>query len=272
MAQEKMELDVEVPGDGSLRRSNSAPHINVLSDHSQVFQPYIARARRNSTTIVNRQSLVPSSSPIRIPSSRLYQLKREEGVDLLNQETAREREVQTAMQMSLSWEESFTLSDNDFDKLDKPSSPKRVDFAPVSPAPSPTRGIGKCFSPSLQMCLSSNGLPPSPVPSPTRRFTTRRSQSPINCIRPSALGPIKRKVEMEIETQPKRLFQGTTHMLSPDIAHLSHFSCISSDLDSSSSICSSSGSASKDGCVTDSPITCSNSCSSFISLDDLSPK
>ncbi|XP_063793536.1 PABIR family member 2-like isoform X6 [Pseudophryne corroboree] len=253
MAQEKMELDVEVPGDGSLRRSNSAPHINVLSDHSQVFQPYIARARRNSTTIVNRQSL-------------------EEGVDLLNQETAREREVQTAMQMSLSWEESFTLSDNDFDKLDKPSSPKRVDFAPVSPAPSPTRGIGKCFSPSLQMCLSSNGLPPSPVPSPTRRFTTRRSQSPINCIRPSALGPIKRKVEMEIETQPKRLFQGTTHMLSPDIAHLSHFSCISSDLDSSSSICSSSGSASKDGCVTDSPITCSNSCSSFISLDDLSPK
>ncbi|XP_063793537.1 PABIR family member 2-like isoform X7 [Pseudophryne corroboree] len=252
MAQEKMELDVEVPGDGSLRRSNSAPHINVLSDHSQVFQPYIARARRNSTTIVNRQSL-------------------EEGVDLLNQETAREREVQTAMQMSLSWEESFTLSDNDFDKLDKPSSPKRVDFAPVSPAPSPTRGIGKCFSPSLQMCLSSNGLPPSPVPSPTRRFTTR-SQSPINCIRPSALGPIKRKVEMEIETQPKRLFQGTTHMLSPDIAHLSHFSCISSDLDSSSSICSSSGSASKDGCVTDSPITCSNSCSSFISLDDLSPK
>ncbi|XP_075043363.1 PABIR family member 2-like isoform X3 [Mixophyes fleayi] len=254
MAQEKMELDVEVPSDGGLRRSNSAPHINGLSDHSQVFQPYIVRARRNSTTVVNRQSL-------------------EEGADLMNQETAREREVQTAMQMSLSWEESFSLSDNDFDKLDKPSSPKRVDFVPVSPAPSPTRGIGKqCFSPSLQMCLSSNGLPPSPVPSPTRRFTARRSQSPINCIRPSALGPIKRKVEMEIESQPKRLFQGTTTMLSPDSTHLSHFSCISSDLDSSSSICSSSDSASKEGCVTDSPVACSNSCSSFISLDDLSPK
>ncbi|XP_075043364.1 PABIR family member 2-like isoform X4 [Mixophyes fleayi] len=253
MAQEKMELDVEVPSDGGLRRSNSAPHINGLSDHSQVFQPYIVRARRNSTTVVNRQSL-------------------EEGADLMNQETAREREVQTAMQMSLSWEESFSLSDNDFDKLDKPSSPKRVDFVPVSPAPSPTRGIGKqCFSPSLQMCLSSNGLPPSPVPSPTRRFTAR-SQSPINCIRPSALGPIKRKVEMEIESQPKRLFQGTTTMLSPDSTHLSHFSCISSDLDSSSSICSSSDSASKEGCVTDSPVACSNSCSSFISLDDLSPK
>ncbi|XP_073497407.1 PABIR family member 2-like isoform X2 [Phyllobates terribilis] len=275
MAQEKMELDVvEIPGDGGLRRSNSAPHINGLSDHSQVFQPYVARARRNSTTVVNRQTVVPSSSPVRIPSSRLHQLKREEGVDLMNRETAREREVQTAMQMSLSWEESFTLSDNDYDKLDKPSSPKRVDFAPVSPAPSPTRGIGKqCFSPSLQMCLSSNGLPPSPIPSPTRRFTTR-SQSPINCIRPSALGPIKRKVEMDMETQPKRLFQGTTNMLSPDMTHLSDYSWygLSSDLDSSSSIGSSSDSAAKEGCVSDSPAACSNSCSSFISLDDMSPK
>ncbi|XP_040262150.1 PABIR family member 2 isoform X6 [Bufo bufo] len=254
MAQEKMELDVvEIPGDGSLRRSNSAPHINGLSDHSQVFQPYGSRARRNSTTVVNRQSL-------------------EEGVDLMNRETAREREIQTAMQMSLSWEESFSLSDNDLDKLDKYSSPKRIDFVPVSPAPSPTRGIGKqCFSPSLQMFVSSNGLPPSPIPSPTRRFTTRRSQSP-NCIRPSVLGPIKRKGEMEIESQPKRLFQGTTNMLSPDVTHLSDFSCFSSDLDSSSSIGSSSDSAAKESCVTDSPAACSNSCSSFISLDDLSPK
>ncbi|XP_075043366.1 PABIR family member 2-like isoform X2 [Mixophyes fleayi] len=272
MAQEKMDLDVEVPSDGSLRRSNSAPHINGLSDHAQVFQPYGIRARRNSTTVVHRHSLIPTSSPIRIPSRRLYQLKREEGVDLMNRETAREREIQAAMQMSLSWEESFSLSDNDFDKSDKSSSPKRIDFTPVSPAPSPTRGIGKqCFSPSLQMFVSSNGLPPSPIPSPTRRFVTR-SQSPINCIRPSAFGPIKRKVEMEIESQPKRLFQGTTTMLSPDITHLSDFSCISSDLDSSSSICSSSSSASKEGCVTDSPVACSNSCSSFISLDDLSPK
>ncbi|XP_068107056.1 PABIR family member 2-like isoform X2 [Hyperolius riggenbachi] len=271
MAQEKMELDVEIPSDGSLRRSNSAPHINGLSDHSPVFQPFGCRARRNSTTVVNRQSLMPSSSPIRIPSSRLYQLKREEGVDLVNRETAREREIQAAMQMSVSWEESFSLSDNDFDKMDKSSSPKRIDFAPVSPAPSPTRGIGKqCFSPSLQMFVSSNGLPPSPIPSPTRRFTTR-SQSPINCIRPSVLGPIKRKGEMEIESQPKRLFQGTTNMLSPDMTHLSDYSCLSSDLDSSS-LGSSSDSTPKDSCVTDSPAACSNSCSSFISLDDLSPK
>ncbi|XP_029462515.1 protein FAM122A-like isoform X3 [Rhinatrema bivittatum] len=226
MAQEKMELDLELPvppSDGSLRRSNSAPLINGLSDNSQVFQSDVLRTRRNSTTVMNRHSLLVPLSPIRVSSSRLHQIKQEEGVDLMiNRETAHEREVQVAMQMSQSWEENLSLSDND---LDKSTSPKRIDFIPVSPAPSPTRGIGKqCFSPSLQIFVSSNGLPPSPVPSPTRRFTTRRSQSPINCIRPSALGPIKRKGDMEIENQPKRLFQGTTNMLSPDVSHLSDLS------------------------------------------------
>ncbi|XP_060105065.1 PABIR family member 2 isoform X3 [Heteronotia binoei] len=230
MAQaEKMELDLELPPAGSdgggLRRSNSAPLIHGLSDNSQVFQPYVLRTRRNSTTVMNRHSMLVSSSPIRIPSSRLHQIRREEGVDVMNRETAHEREVQTAMQISQSWEESLSLSDNDLDKSEKSSSPKRIDFIPVSPAPSPTRGIGKqCFSPSLQMFVSSNGLPPSPIPSPTRRFSNRRSQSPINCIRPSVLGPIKRKGEMETESQPKRLFQGTTNMLSPDVTHLTDLS------------------------------------------------
>lgn len=274
-----MELDLEMPvsvsqSDGSLRRSNSAPMINGLSDTSQVFQHDGLRSRRNSTTIVNRHSLlIVPSSPIRIPSSRLHQIKREEGVDLINRETAHEREVQTAMQMSLSWEESLSLSDNDFEKS---SSPKRIDFVPVSPAPSPTRGIGKqCFSPSLQVFVSSNGLPPSPIPSPTRRFTTRRSQSPINCIRPSVLGPIKRKGEMETESQPKRLFQGTSSILSPDVTHLPDLSsCLSSDiLDVSiSSIGSSTDSPAKVSTMTDSPVTSSDSCSSFLPVDDLSPK
>ncbi|KAM6056854.1 P2R1A-PPP2R2A-interacting phosphatase regulator 1 isoform 1-T1 [Theristicus caerulescens] len=278
MAQEKMELDLELPpgsaaapGDGGgLRRSNSAPLIHGLSDNSQVFQANVLRTRRNSTTVMNRQSLgqlchfgwglicsfltlrviaqegltrlsirclFPSrryqwhlcvsvicgfvlqfvpSSPIRIPSSRLHQIKQEEGMNLMNRETVREREVQVAMQMSHSWEESLSLSDNDFEKS---SSPKQVDFVPVSPAPSPTRGIGKqCFSPSLQSLVSSSGLPPSPSPSPTRRFS-RRSQSPINCIRPSVLGSIKRKGVTEIEDHPKRLFQGSTNILTPEVSH-----------------------------------------------------
>ncbi|XP_044767474.1 PABIR family member 2 isoform X13 [Neomonachus schauinslandi] len=206
MAQEKMELDFEPDASdgGTLRRSSSAPLIHGLSDLSQVFQPYTFRTRRNSTTIMSRHSL-------------------EEGMDMMNRETAHEREVQTAMQISQSWDESLSLSDSDFEKPEKLYSPKRIDFTPVSPAPSPTRGFGKqCFSPSLQMFVSSSGLPPSPVPSP-RRFT-RRSQSPVKCIRPSVLGPLKRKGEMETESQPKRLFQGTTSMLSPEAAQLSDLS------------------------------------------------
>ncbi|XP_030621888.1 protein FAM122B isoform X2 [Chanos chanos] len=273
LSQEKMELDLEIPSslgqsDGHLRRSNSAPMINGLSDNSQVFQREVLRSRRNSTTVVNRPNMVPSS-PIRVTSTRLHQIKQEEGVDLMNRETAHEREVQAAMQMSQSWEESLSLSDNDFEKSSS-SSPKRIDFVPVSPAPSPTRGIGKkCFSPSLQILVSSNGLTPSPIPSPTRRFS-RRSQSPINCIRPSMLGPIKRKGEMEMESQPKRLFQGTTTMLSTEVAHLPELnSCLSSDLldGSLSSAGSSSGSPGKmEG------VSPSSSNSPFTPLQDLSPK
>ncbi|KAI1903084.1 hypothetical protein AGOR_G00023570 [Albula goreensis] len=274
MAQEKMELDLDLTsltqGDGQLRRSNSAPMINGLSDNSPVFQRDILRSRRNSTTVVNRSTLMVPSSPIRVPSTRLHQIKQEEGVDVMNRETAHEREVQAAMQMSQTWEESLSLSDNDFDKSSS-SSPKRIDFVPVSPAPSPTRGIGKkqCFSPSLQILVSSNGLTPSPIPSPTRRFN-RRSQSPINCIRPSILGSIKRKGEMETESQPKRLFQGTTNMLSSEASLLPDLSsCLSSDLldGSLSSVGSSAGSPAKMDGVSSSPST-----SPFTPLQDLSPK
>ncbi|XP_037833515.1 protein FAM122B isoform X2 [Kryptolebias marmoratus] len=310
MPQEKMELDLEVASslaqaDGHLRRSNSAPMINGLSDNAQVFQREVLRCRRNSTTVVNRPNMVRRcpqntsmplvsesrstalffvpvrvlvfcfpqvpSSPIRIPSTRLLQIKQEEGVDVMNRETAHERGVQVAMQMSHSWEESLSLSDNDLEKSAS-SSPKRIDFVPVSPAPSPTRGIGKkqCFSPSLQILVSSNGLTPSPIPSPTRRFS-RRSQSPINCIRASILGPMKRKGEMETESQPKRLFQGTTTMLSSDVSNLSDLSsCHSPDLldGSLSSVGSSTDSPSKMEGV--SPSSSSNS--PFASLQDLSPK
>ncbi|NXG53498.1 F122A protein, partial [Psilopogon haemacephalus] len=276
MAQEKMELDLELPpgsaaapsDGGGLRRSNSAPLIHGLSDNSQVFQASVLRTRRNSTTIMNRQSLFVPSSPIRIPSSRLDQIKQEEGMNLLNRETVREREVQVAMQMSHSWEESLSLSDNDFEKS---SSPKQVDFVPVSPAPSPTRGIGKqCFSPSLQSLVSSSGLPPSTSPSPTRRFSSRRSQSPSNCLRPSVLGSIKRKGVTEMEDHPKRLFQGCTNMLSPEVSHQADLGgCLSSHVldDNRSSAGSSCDSPAEVGTSTDSPVSLSDSTSPFLPVD-----
>lgn len=286
-----MELDLELPpgaaaspaeaggggGGGGLRRSNSAPLIHGLSDTSPVFQAEAPSARRNSTTFPSRHGLLLPASPVRMHSSRLHQIKQEEGMDLINRETVHEREVQTAMQISHSWEESFSLSDHDA-AADKSAaaSPKRIDFIPVSPAPSPTRGIGKqCFSPSLQSFVSSNGLPPSPIPSPTTRFSTRRSQSPINCIRPSVLGPLKRKCDMETEYQPKRFFQGITNMLSPDVAQLSDPGvCGSSDtLDgNSSSAGSSCNSPAKVSTTTGSPVSPVQATSPFIPVDELSSK
>ncbi|XP_008064475.1 protein FAM122B isoform X2 [Carlito syrichta] len=264
MAQEKMELDFAPDtSDGrTLRRSSSAPLIRGLSDLSPDFQPYTSKTRRNSATIMTHHSLLLSSSPNHIPSSRLHQIKREGGLDMISRETAHEREVQMAMQISQSWDESLSLSDSDFDKPEKLYSPKRIDFTPVSPAPSPTRGFGKMF-------VSSSGLPSSPAPSP-RRFS-RRSQSPVKCIRPSALGPVKRKGEMETESQPKRLFQGTTNMLSPDTAQLPDLNSCSYILDGSSNSGLSSDSLAK-GSTTAVSSSMLNSCSPFILMDDLSPK
>ncbi|NXV20757.1 F122A protein, partial [Cepphus grylle] len=225
------------------------------SDNSQVFQANVLRTRRNSTTVMNRHSLFVPSSPIRIPSSRLHQIKQEEGMNLMNRETVREREVQVAMQMSHSWEESLSLSDNDFEKS---SSPKQVDFVP------------QCFSPSLQSLVSSSGLPPSPSPSPTRRFSSRRSQSPINCIRPSVLGSIKRKGVTEMEDHPKRLFQGSTNMLTPEVAHQADVGgCLSSHAldDTRSSAGSSCDSPAEVGTSTDSPVSLSDSRSPFLPVD-----
>ncbi|XP_053436678.1 PABIR family member 2 isoform X6 [Nycticebus coucang] len=255
MAQEKMDLDFEPDTSdvGTLRRSNSAPLIHGLSDFSPVFEPYTVRGRRNSTTVMSRHSL-------------------EEGLDLMNRETAHERELQMAMQISQSWDESLNLSDSDFEKPEKLYSPKRIDFTPVSPAPSPTRGLGKqCFSPSLQMLVSSSGLPSSPVSSP-RQFSSRRSQSPVKCIRPSVLGPVKRKGEMETESQPKRLFQGTSNVQSGEATELSDLSSCSDILDGSSSSSGlSSDSLAKGSAPAESPGACSNPCSPLILMDDLSP-
>uniref|UniRef100_A0A452U6Y5 Protein FAM122A-like n=1 Tax=Ursus maritimus TaxID=29073 RepID=A0A452U6Y5_URSMA len=132
-------------------------------------------------------------------------------MNLVTREAMHEWEVQTAIRISRSWEESLNLSDND---LEKPSS-KRINLNPVSPAAPPTRGIGKqCFPPSLQTCVSCTTFPPSPIPSPTRQFTI--SQNPTNIIRPSICGPLKRKGEMTFEDQPKKIFQGTTSKLSSD--------------------------------------------------------
>ncbi|XP_069749699.1 protein FAM122B isoform X22 [Narcine bancroftii] len=116
------------------------------SDNSQIFQPDVLRNRRNSTTVMNRHSQIVPSSPVRIPSSRLHQIKQEEGMDLMNRETAHES--------------------NAFHLLCR--------FLSV-------------VTGSLQ------------VPTPAQHAGLPR--------------------EMEAESQPKRLFQGTASMLPSDPSH-----------------------------------------------------
>lgn len=189
-----LESEINTTDVGTLKRSSSAPLIHGLSELSQIFQSCSFRPRRNSATVMTHYNM-------------------EEGLDMMR-EAAHEREVQAAMQISQSWDESLSLSDSDCDKPEKLYSPKRIDFTPVSPAPSPTRGFGKMF-------VNSSGLPPSSFSSP-RRFS--RSHSPVKCIRPSVLPPIKRKGEMETESQPKRVFQGSTSMLTTESSKFSDLS------------------------------------------------
>uniref|UniRef100_G1QNK6 PABIR family member 3 n=1 Tax=Nomascus leucogenys TaxID=61853 RepID=G1QNK6_NOMLE len=115
MAQEKMELGFKslpssTTADGNiLRRVNSAPLINGLGFNSQVLQANKLRIRTNRTTFRNQRSLLLPPSPFHGSISRLHQIKQEEAMDLINRETMYEWKLQTAIQISQSWEEGLKL-------------------------------------------------------------------------------------------------------------------------------------------------------------------
>ncbi|CAN0084139.1 P2R1A-PPP2R2A-interacting phosphatase regulator 1-like isoform X1 [Lampetra fluviatilis] len=231
----EMEVEaVESPGDAgdpdlgdgaALRRYNSAPMINNIGrEGSPLSLASDGKSRRNSGGFLSRQGTATPPSPGRVMSSRVNQIKQEEGADLINRETAHERETRAALHISQSCED-LSLSEA-LPELEKTITQRRSDFFPLSPSPSPTRGIGKqLYSPSLQAPVS-----PSRAPSP-RRFTTKRSASPISHIRPSTLGSLKRKADFEVDHTSKRLFLGTGDL---------EFNFTSSMLNQSLSPCSSS--------------------------------
>ncbi|XP_022382068.1 protein FAM122C isoform X4 [Enhydra lutris kenyoni] len=214
MAQEKMELDLELLSssttkDDMLRRSNSAPLISGLGDNSQVFQADIVTPR-NDPTLMTQHCLV-NTMPLK--SSRSV-------IDMTTFSSSKDYPgckgflPPSPIPIRASFGRLHQIKQSD-SNLEKPSS-KSIDLIPVSPAAPPTQGIGKqCFPPSLQTCVNYTTLPPSSVPSPTQRFPIG-SQNPTNIIRPSICGPLKRKGEMIFEDQPKKLFQGTTSMISSD--------------------------------------------------------
>ncbi|XP_067828307.1 P2R1A-PPP2R2A-interacting phosphatase regulator 1-like isoform X2 [Heptranchias perlo] len=216
-------------GGAVLRRSNSAPMISNISDTSTVFQPNSLRCRRSSASV---NLSCPSSSfplsPFRTFSSRIDQIRQEESMDVMNRETAHERGIHTAMQMSCSWEDGFTLCDQmvTAEQDDRILTLQRDDIFPLSPSPSPTR-IGKHFSSSQPILIPKGGVTPNSSPSPTRRFGSRGNVSPSVAIRPSALGPLKRKGDMEVDSPPKKLFvsgvpgigNAETPLLTPSLSH-----------------------------------------------------
>ncbi|XP_048380127.1 P2R1A-PPP2R2A-interacting phosphatase regulator 1-like isoform X1 [Stegostoma tigrinum] len=178
-------------------------------DSSPVFQPTSLRCRRSSASV---NLSCPSSSfplsPFRTFSSRIDQIRQEESMDVMNREAAHERGIHTAMQMSCSREDGFTLCDQmvTAESEDQILTLRREDIFPLSPSPSPTR-IGKQYFSSSQLILiPKGGITPNSSPSPTRRIASRRSVSPSVAIRPSALGPLKRKGDMEVDSPPKKLF------------------------------------------------------------------
>lgn len=209
-----------LPAPGALKRSNSAPMINVLvSSASNEISPPCTfqsidsqRARRFSSSSMN----LASSTPVKV-ADRLNQLKAEES-HIADQDIKKERELRSGLQISSSLTE-FSLGDHE--PMIAETTPRRprsfseslhIFTSPTNivGAPSPTRVGKQCFSPSMQAQIKSNTFTPSPSPSPTRK-TFVRSLSPI--IRPSPLG--KRKLEpdgdnMSYMSPPKKFTAGPT--------------------------------------------------------------
>ncbi|XP_064455932.1 P2R1A-PPP2R2A-interacting phosphatase regulator 1-like isoform X2 [Ornithodoros turicata] len=189
----------------NLKRSSSAPMINVLGNTSTVNRDTssplllsIPRTRRFSASFSPNHS---PSSPLAAVPSRVSQIKHEEGMDVMIRETAHEKEVQSKIQISQSWDD-LSLDDGCLgDTSKRPRSltdPLHIFTPPpgLCNSPSPTRTGKQCFSPS--MCLSSKqAFSPSPSPSPTRKAFATRSQSPIT-LRPSQFS-VKRKFDMDMD-------------------------------------------------------------------------
>ncbi|XP_072764221.1 P2R1A-PPP2R2A-interacting phosphatase regulator 1 [Anoplolepis gracilipes] len=212
-------MDVDCPI-VSLKRSSSAPMINEISSATMSITTPSTSSSRDAVSTYNvfsnstRSRRFSTSSPGNVPrlTPRVSQLRQEECVDVAGREAAHEKEIHSAMQISQSWEDltleaeglSFKDSEPSTQQLNKTERPKR----PLDPlslnlsiigssqcsSPSPTRsGLHQrpCYSPVIH--IWKNNLSPSPT---RKAFATRRSLSPI-AIRPSCLGPVKRKFELD---------------------------------------------------------------------------
>lgn len=161
-----------------------------------IFTP---RARRHSASYSTLAINSPSGPRL---TPRVSQLRQEECADISNsREVNHEREIREAIHMSQSWEDLTIVTENWSCKTNDSDTP-------VNGGCSSGYGGGGSNSGGFTTGQSSLCSSPSPThsglrypyglsPSPTRKtFATRRSMSPI-AMRPSSLGPVKRKFEMD---------------------------------------------------------------------------
>lgn len=182
--------------------ATTAPHISNPPSRevspAPVFNIFAPRARRYSASFSPMGVAAAAAAaggvgagtttPIPRLTPRVSQLRQEECADLNSREVNHEREIHSAIQMSQSWEDLTLVTENWSCKSDEMSNPLQVNL------PS---GISSCSSPSPTSNRAGMRLPYGLSPSPTRRtFSTRRSMSPI-AMRPSQLGPVKRKFELD---------------------------------------------------------------------------
>lgn len=255
-------MEVDLPlnhghnqGTSNLKRSNSAPMINVLVNaslsppeisHAQTFKlTDPSRIRRFSSSSLSLNSPNAVSAPVKI-QNRVNEIKREES-HVVEKEKEQERDICSQLRMSTSWNE-FSLDEPMMSEgavHKRPRSFSETLHIFTSPsmltgAPSPTRvGPGRqCFSPSMQKPVVNSTFTPSPSPSPTRKNFIR-SLSPI-AVRPSPLG--KRRLDHDSSDgyiSPAKKFN--TGPSTPDrimhvhpLAHSHSFSVSSSSLEDGS--------------------------------------
>ncbi|CAH0389014.1 unnamed protein product [Bemisia tabaci] len=209
-------MDIDNPG--NLKRSNSAPMINEINARSVATTASTSNTTSRSsspcnifacTTVQSRTRRFSASfSPHHTPASsprltpRVSQLRQEECVD---REAAHEKELHSAMVMSQSWEDLTvdpSSKSEDGSKSVRMLDPLHVSLPcgpPLCSSPSPTRSLTtrQCFSPSISMWKTSLS------PSPTRKAFCTRSLSPV-AMRPSSLGSVKRKFELDDNEPPAK--------------------------------------------------------------------
>jgi len=181
--------NIHIRSQPNSREVSPAPMFNLFTPrarrYSASYSPGLGGAAGAATAAGSALCLTP----------RVSQLRQEECADLNSREVNHEREVHREIQISQSWEDLTLVAENWSCKSDEFSNPLQVVLPQVGSSSSGSGNSTSCSSPSPTSNRAGMRLPYSP--SPTRRtFTSRRSMSPI-AMRPSSLGPVKRKFELD---------------------------------------------------------------------------